>query len=122
MVPPDYDQSRTKVERQGIVLLPAYFEDKLVVYQTIPPELERSAQKPRIIFLMNEIALSINDRPNIYHRKLVGDSPECILKLNECDDENLMNHILDLCGYKVPQAALVGRMSSFANIGFLEWI
>jgi hypothetical protein len=30
--------------------------------------------------------------------KLVGDSPECILKLIECDDENLMNHILDLCG------------------------
>jgi hypothetical protein len=34
----------------------------------------------------------------MYHWKFVGDSPECILKLIECDDENLMNHILDLGG------------------------
>ncbi len=54
--------------------------------------------KPRIISLTNEIFVSINDQANIYHWKLVGDSPECILKLIECDDENLMNHILDLCG------------------------
>jgi hypothetical protein len=33
LVPPHDGQSGTKDERQGIVLLPAYFEDKLVVYQ-----------------------------------------------------------------------------------------
>jgi hypothetical protein len=48
---------------------------------------------------MNEISVSINDQANIYHRKLVGECPEGILKLIECDDENLMNHILDLCGF-----------------------
>jgi hypothetical protein len=32
-VPTDDDQSRTKVERQGIILSPAFFEDKLAVYQ-----------------------------------------------------------------------------------------
>jgi hypothetical protein len=47
---------------------------------------------------MNEIIMCINDQANIYHWKLVGDSPECILKLIECDDENFINHILDLCG------------------------
>jgi hypothetical protein len=36
-VPHDDNQSHTKVERQGIIiLLPAYFEDKLVVYQRAP--------------------------------------------------------------------------------------
>jgi hypothetical protein len=55
-------------------------------------------RKPRIISLMNEILMCINDRADIYHWKLVGDSPECILKLIECDDENFMNLILDLCG------------------------
>jgi hypothetical protein len=47
---------------------------------------------------MNEILVCINDQAGVYHRKLVGDSPECILKLIECEDENLMNHVLDLCG------------------------
>jgi hypothetical protein len=55
-------------------------------------------EKPRIISLMNEILVCINDQANIYHWKLVGDYPECIQKLIECDDENLMNLILDLCG------------------------
>jgi hypothetical protein len=55
-------------------------------------------EKPRTVSLMNEILMCINDQADIYHWKLVGDSPECILKLIECDDENLMNNILDLCG------------------------
>jgi hypothetical protein len=42
--------------------------------------------------------VSINDRAKTYHWKLAGDSPECILKLIECDDENLMNHTFDICG------------------------
>jgi hypothetical protein len=53
-VPPDDDQSCTKVEHQGIIILPAYFENKLVVYQiaphiqewqVIPPELETQCPK-----------------------------------------------------------------------------
>jgi hypothetical protein len=52
-------------------------------------------KKPRIIFLMNEILVFINNEANIYQWKLVGDSPECIPKLIECKDENIMNHILD---------------------------
>jgi hypothetical protein len=55
-------------------------------------------EKPRIVSLMNEIIVSINDRADIYHWNLIGDSPECILNLIECGDENLRNHILDLCG------------------------
>jgi hypothetical protein len=42
--------------------------------------------------------VSIDDQADIYHWELVGDSPECILKLIECNDENLINHIWVICG------------------------
>jgi hypothetical protein len=52
-VQPSNDQSRTKVECQGNILLPAFFENKLVVHQiahiqdwqAIPPELETQCPK-----------------------------------------------------------------------------
>jgi hypothetical protein len=87
--------------------LPAYFKDKLVVYQIAYIQIGRrllqnwkgNAQKTKNHFLVDESDfVSINNLAKIYHWKLVGDSPECILKHIEFDDENLINHILVLCG------------------------
>jgi hypothetical protein len=69
-VPPYDDQSHTKVESKGIIiLLPAYFEDKLVIpnssYSRMAGDSSSTGnavpEKPRIISLMNVIFVSIND-------------------------------------------------------------
>jgi hypothetical protein len=65
---------------------------------TVDPRASKvnNAEKVKVTKLLHALVLSIHARANVYHWKIIGDSPECLSELLGCS-HLVMCHILSMC-------------------------
>jgi hypothetical protein len=62
-----------------------------------PSSKANNVEKVEVSKLLHAIVLSVHARANVYHWKIIGDSPECLSELLGCSNL-VMCHILAMCG------------------------